>query len=269
VPIRSSDSFPEHAPAGAQRSGQPVDHRLVEALSGDAPTIEMFGALATRIVPGTATALSDYLGLAREEVEGRLASLERHGVIEPVTAPGAGGEAAYRTVRDALITDEEWAQFTPGQRRRMYMAVLSILNARIWSALENGGFDAHDTHVSCLPTDLDRRGYEDMVALTLDTLERARDIQAAVVQRRAEGAAEEDAIKAELMILHFRRTGGEDAAPPEPARDLRERVYDAGEDVADAVSLETPDWQALAAAARELAVLAQRLAATAPVPAAD
>lgn len=234
------------------------DERIPRVLD-DPRMYELFGLIGARVVEATATSLSRYMGLPHAEITRRLAVLEHSDLVEPVVA-ARGGEAVYRTTRDALLSDEDLAHFSPAHRRRLLSNALRVVDGRIWSALELGGFDAHDAHLSWTPLDLDVRGYEDMVRLALETLERARDIQAEVVQRRAEGVSDDAGAYTDLVILHFRREGGETVTPAAAATELREEIYRLSEDVADGLASAAPDMTKLAARARELAALAERLA---------
>lgn len=55
--------------------------------------------------------------------------------------------------------------------------------------------------MSWTPLDLDRQGYDDMVRLALDAVERARDIQAEVAERRAAGIAQDGGVYTDLMVM--------------------------------------------------------------------
>ena len=238
-----------------------VDEQIIR-LFDDPHIYELFGAVATRVVETTPSALSEYVGLPRAQVEQRLSALEQCDMVEPVAGTDAHEEPTYRTTRDALITDEEWSAFTPAHRRRLFTAALRNIDRRLWSAVERGGFDAQDTHVSWTPLDLDQEGYQAMVELALEMLERARDIQASVVQRRAGGADPTDSVTTDLMILHFRRSAeATDDAGVADIAPLREELYRGTEDLADGVAAEDLDAEQLAGRAQELMILLQRLAA--------
>lgn len=238
---------------------RPVDSRILELVED--PLAYVVFSVTTEAGAGTASAIAEFLGERQEDVAQRLVALERHGLVEAVGEPGS--ETAYRPTRDAMFTDDEYAAFTPEQRRTLFTMGLERMQARIGTSLADGGFDAHDTHVSWLPLDLDREGYDEAVRLTLATFERARDIQAGVVDRRVAGTSEGGDVRTDLMLLHFQRSSsGPTAAPARAATDLRERTYALADHIADAVAVHEPDWQVLAARAHELAALAQRLAAT-------
>jgi hypothetical protein len=253
--------------ADLARPAQPaLDPNILAAFS-DPLALEVFSSVTSRAVPATATAIAELLVDDRELIAGRLAALEGWKLLERVSDPsGAAAEPTFRATREALLTDEEWAQLVPGDRRRVLTPLLEMVTARIWSAFDRGGFDAPDVHVSRVPAELDREGYEEMVALGAELLERAREIQVGVVQRRAEGGAEAAPIKTELVFLHFLRHDGRTAPPAGAGDDLLERAFATSEDVADGLALAQPDWQSVAARAREMAALAERLGAAAPAP---
>ncbi|HEV2811939.1 MAG TPA: hypothetical protein VGW10_01700 [Solirubrobacteraceae bacterium] len=226
----------------------------------DALAVQVFSALTAPVVDGTPTAIAQFIGATVDEVMERLDLLQRHDLAEPVTG-STGPEAAYRATRDALVTDEEWALIPVAGRRRLFAAALEVIEERTWTAMARGGFDADDVHVSWVPADLDRQGYEDVVRVTAEALDRIRDIQAAVVQRRAEGASDGESVKTDLMLLHFRRAGDEAPAADELGLD-EERTYELSENVADGLTSEEPDWRGLAVPARQLAALVQQFGAT-------
>ena len=152
-----------------------------------------------------------------------------------------------------------WARLSVPTRRRLTAIGLDAIDERIQTSLGAGGFDADDSHVSWLPADLDREGYEDMVRLTLETLERVREIQAAVADRRADGSSDGETIRTDFVMLHFDRGHGPSAPPPEEVDALREEVFDVVDEVAAEVPEEQPNWRAVAARGRELVRLALRL----------
>ncbi|MDQ5807461.1 MAG: hypothetical protein M3320_02180 [Actinomycetota bacterium] len=224
--------------------------------------MQIFDALATAAVaPATASALGDHVGAERREVDRCIDRLVRWNIVEPVSRPRDGGEVAYRHTRDSLVTDEEWEQLPVADRRRLTALLLELIEEHAWAAFDRGGWDAADAHLSRLAADLDRQGYDDMVRLTLETLERARDIQAEVVNRRADGTSDGESVKTQLMILHF-QDGTEHAGDaPEVTDELLEELHAVAEAIADEAPVEAADLRAVAGNARSLLRLARRLGA--------
>lgn len=232
---------------------------IADALSdpGRAEVFEALGWLGT----ATADEIARFTTLPRAQTAEHLSVLEAHDLVEPIADAPTGGSAPYRATRETLITDEEWAEFPRALRRRLLARMLGRMDDRVRSALRRGGFDAADVHVSWMPTDLDGIGYQDVVRLLAETLHRAGDIQAAAVERRASGAADDIAVRSEIVLLHFRHEA-EDVEPEEdPAtRPLAERMHELADAIADEMPRERPDWHRVADDAAALAALARRRA---------
>lgn len=244
--------------AGPSRAAD--TRRMAEALS-DPLRSDIFDALCGWLPNATVGQLAEFLGEDAGIVARELAALEACDLVEPLGSATAhpGDSVPYRATRDGYISDEEWAEFPPDLRRRLLARTLDKMEERVRAAIGTGGFDSPDVHVSWLPTDLDGLGYQDMVRLLVETLNRARDIQVAAVQRRAEGSAEEAEIKTSLMIVHFLDGLGEPAgdrdSPP-----LMARMFALTEAIAEEVPSEKPDWHRVADSATSLAALARRRA---------
>jgi hypothetical protein len=236
--------------------------RLAEALAVPLHA-DVFDALCW-LANGTVPQLCQFLGHPAREIEGAVARLVEADVIEPIgPRPAAPGEpVAYRTTRDGLITDEEWAEFPPELRRRLLGRQVDKMYERMRDALNAGGFDPPDVHLSWMPADLDGIGYQDMVRLMEETLNRARDIQVATVERRAAGSSDGEEIKTSVMLLHFLEPPGA-ADGPEPK--VLERMKDLSAYLTGEVPAESPDWERIAESATTLAALARRRAAASVV----
>lgn len=227
---------------------------MAEALS-DPLRADIFDVLAGWLHTGTVEQIAQFLDQPADAVARELAVLEASDLVEPL----AGDPAPYRATRDGLFDDEEWAEFPAKLRVRFHARLLDKMHARIRSAINNGGFDAPDVHVSWMPTDLDGLGYQDLARLLVDTIYRAQDIQVAAVERRAAGAADDEVVRSSLMLVHFL----DDAPPggePERAAPLLARMFALTEAIAEEIPGETPDWHRIADSATELAALARRRA---------
>ncbi len=259
--MRGSEGVGDQSVLGGQAQRAAAGSRTTDALA-DALALQIFDALATgAVAPATASALSDLLGAERREVERRLVRLARWNIVEPVVSPREGDEVAYRHISDPLVTDEEWGQLPVSERRRLTALFLDFFEGHVWAAFDRGGWDAADTHLSRLPADLDRQGYDDMVRLTLETLERARDIQAEVANRRADGTSDGESLKTQLMILHFQHGTEHAGDAPEVTDELLEELHAVAEAIADEAPVEVADLRAVAGNARSLLRLARRLGA--------
>lgn len=256
----SSSDRGSHLKEVASTRGRPADARrmaeaLAEPLRGD-----IFDVLAGWKPTATAAQIAEFLGESPEAVARQLAILEECDLVEPLTGPPArpGDTPPYRATREGFISDEEWAEFPPELRRRLFARLLEKMNERIRSALGEGGFDEPEVHVSWLPTDLDGIGYSDMVRLLAETLNRARDIQVAAVERRAAGSADDEEIKSSVMLVHFLDDAA--SAAQEESTPALEQAFALADAIGDEVAAGSPDWHRLADAATALAALARRRA---------
>jgi len=232
---------------------------MVEARS-DPLRGDVFDVLAAWLPNATAGQIAEFLGEDADAVARELLVLEKSDLVEPLSAEPArpGDTPPYRVTRDGNITDEEWAQFPPELRRRLLARLLEKMNTRIRSAIAAGGFDGPDVHVSWMPTDLDGLGYQDVVRLLVETINRAGDIQVAAVERRAAGTADDEQIRSSLMLVHFIDDGGPaEEAQPAP---VAARMFALMETIADELPAESPDWSRIADSATALAALARRRA---------
>lgn len=232
---------------------------MAEALA-DPLRADIFDALTGLVPSATADQLAEMLGQPAADVQRALAMLEGCDLVEPIAEAGEATGAPYRATRQGFISDEEWAEFPPALRRRLLARLLDKMHERIRAAVGTGGFDAPDVHVSWFPTDLDGLGYQDLVALLAETLNRARDIQVAAVQRRADGTADELEVKTSLMIVHFLDGLGGPDAEDQASAPLLKRVFSLSEAIAEEVPRDAPDWHRIAESATALAALARRRA---------
>jgi DNA-binding transcriptional ArsR family regulator len=139
-------------------------------------------------------------------------ALRDAGCIELVRTEHRRGAVAhfYRPTRRAFLTDEQWAGLPVGIRRKLVAQTLSDVMGDARTAIDGEGFDHDRMHVSRTELELDEAGFEAMVELLDQTLDRALEIQADAINRRA-GAGPEAAAASPrqhrtlLGLLHFHR----------------------------------------------------------------
>jgi DNA-binding transcriptional ArsR family regulator len=145
------------------------------------------------------------LGESLGRVSYHVRQLADVGAIELVrTEPRRGAvEHFYRAVARAWFSDDDWAKL-PGTTRRALLAPnLEQIGADVRKAAEGTGFDDDRVHVSWTHLDLDDQAAQEMADLLTETIDRALEIQAAAVARRADGAGSSPTA---LAILHFGRS---------------------------------------------------------------
>ena len=178
-----------------------VDERLVKALTHP---------LRWRILEVLSRGVSSPREIA-EELDAKLGDVGYHvrrlhelGVIELVRTEQRRGAIKhfYKANSRAMLDNEHWARLPKAARRKLSGQTLDQIWSHVRQAIKRNGFDRDDVHVSFTTFELDEQGYADMVALVDATLERAMDIQAEVIGRRAEGG-DAETVKTELVQLHF------------------------------------------------------------------
>ncbi len=136
-------------------------------------------------------------------------ALREAGCIELVRTEHRRGAVAhfYRPTSRAFLTDEQWAGLPLGIRRRLVAQTLSDLVGDARGAAEGKGFDHEQVHVTRTELEVDEEGFEALVDLMNQTLDRALEIQAESINRRATGETEPDAPshRTLLGLLHFHR----------------------------------------------------------------
>lgn len=135
-------------------------------------------------------------------------------------------EHFYRATTVPMFSDEQWADLPPSVTRQMFGAALQDIFAHVSTAAEEGGFDHPETHVSWTALRLDEDGFDEVVGLLAEVLDKLPDIEARAAARRMEEARDgaETGVehRTEVVLLHFHRggtpTGGARAATAVQAR---------------------------------------------------
>jgi DNA-binding transcriptional ArsR family regulator len=152
--------------------------------------------------------LSRVLGEPLGNVAYHVKILLQNDAVELVdTRPVRGAiEHIYRASARPYFDDEHWASLPLSLRQGMFDNTLQKAWDHIVAAAENGGLDDPLTHVSWTTLDLDRQGYEEVVDVVNQTLERVLLVQAESAGRLAElPEAEQETERTELTILHYHR----------------------------------------------------------------
>ena len=158
--------------------------------------------------------LSQKLGRSLNLVAYHVRVLEKYDCIELVeTKPRRGAtEHFYRATRRQFLSDREWARMPKALRPGLSAAVLKAVFGDVDEAVAAGTFDEDDdVHLSRTPMVVDRAGWEEVVNLLNETLDRVLAIQAKSSERLAE--SEEESILSKVELMHFRspRPGAEPA----------------------------------------------------------
>ena len=179
-----------------------VDERLVKALTH--PLRWQILEVLNRGV-SSPREIAEELGAKLGDVGYHVRRLHELGVIELVRTEQRRGAIKhfYKANSRAMLDNDHWARLPKSARRQLTGQTLDAIWSHVRRAIKQSGFDRDDVHVSFTTFDLDDQGYADMVALVDATLERALEIQAEVMGRRAEGDDDGSSVKTELVQLHF------------------------------------------------------------------
>ncbi|HEX8086569.1 MAG TPA: helix-turn-helix domain-containing protein [Solirubrobacteraceae bacterium] len=194
-----------------------------------------------------------------QAVERSAATVRRHlRVLEDADAVerlrGERGATTFRTTSRYFFRDEEWAQLPVRLRRTLTSANLARIAGHVRSAVQSGGFDRVDSHLSWVATSLDEVAYEKVATLLNEALDQTTLLQAESDARRPDGVERPDELRTEVVMLHFVRAPGlQDEKPPlEDSTADRDRMYELLEALDDQLPRGAVDWDRIATIVREL-----------------
>jgi hypothetical protein len=108
-----------------------------------------------------------------------------------------------------FFTDRQFATLPVQTRRAVLDQDLQRISQDVSAAAASGGFDHPEAHVSWTALDLDQEGFDAVVKLLGDVLDRVLEIHAESAGRQAErGEKERAPLSTELAIMHFERPSG-------------------------------------------------------------
>lgn len=131
--------------------------------------------------------------------------LEELGCIELVkTAQRRGAtEHYYRGVTRSFLNKENWSELSSDAKGGVTVAGLKMIDDETRAALEADTFDSRDSrHLSCTPVKVDEQGWDDIMVLLDETLDRVLSIQGESVSRRAKADGAES-VRATISLLGF------------------------------------------------------------------
>jgi DNA-binding transcriptional ArsR family regulator len=115
--------------------------------------------------------------------------LEEFGLVELVRTRQVRGATQhfYRAIDRMAMDTREWAQLDITERRSMSKYGLQMIFGDVTIADEDGAFDARvDRHLSRVPQQVDEQGFDEVLQIHEEALERILAVQERVVARRAE-----------------------------------------------------------------------------------
>lgn len=148
--------------------------------------------------------LAQELDCPIRHVEYHLGILEGLGCVELVnTERSPGGKVIghhYRALKRFWFDRRSWAEVDPQKQPAFTMDILRLMGEDQTRALLAGMIDKGENHISRTPAIVDEIGYEDMLTLLTDTLDRIAEIQSESAERLQEGGTP---IATKVHIVQF------------------------------------------------------------------
>jgi hypothetical protein len=182
-----------------------IDRRLLR-LDPDSERLDTLVLLNERIAG--ATEVAELLGVSVSEAAGQLEEMCKAGLIEIVgeSTEEDGEGPLYRALVRALWSDEEWAELSREERRRLTAWILQLINADVDEALESGSFNSRiDAHSSRTASIVDEQGWRELTRLQADALEASFAVQAASAERLAERGEEGVTVMSVMLCFEMPR----------------------------------------------------------------
>jgi DNA-binding transcriptional ArsR family regulator len=176
------------------------DRRLVKAL-GHPVREHILAVLNERVA--SAREIGDEIGADVSSFYHHIEQLEELGCIERIESrPKRGAtEHFFRARRTVLLDDAAWRRIPSTLRSDLAGSFIQEMFDEAAAAIENGTLSSCDEHVSWLPANFDRQGWQETIALQDEMLARQMEIQEASAKRLASGS--EKPIAATIATLAF------------------------------------------------------------------
>ncbi len=213
--------------------------------------LRLLGALGDG--PKTAAALAAAVQTDARSVARHARPLQRLGLVE--ASGGPPHQRVYTAVRYPTLYDDAWDRLPVPARRAAAASALTHWHASAATAVDDGGFDRRDMHLTRTTFEFDEAGWRRAAAILMDALHRLSEL--------ADEPVEQPTVRATGMMLLF--DAPRDASPPErdePHGEFShaeglERAIDLAESLQEAVTREATPWPELVALADELRVVAR------------
>jgi DNA-binding transcriptional ArsR family regulator len=214
--------------------------------------LRIFGALDRR--PLTVGQLAAEIGEDRRCTLRHLRQLESAGVVCRASGPDG---PVFEARSSPYLSDNDYSRLPVAIRRAAVASCLAQIQATAAGALDGGGFDRDDIHVSRTSLTVDPGGWQRVADELAEALERVD----AVRDGTPGTAPAEGAVTATAVIMLFESGCGDLEQAERAASFSREeallRAWDLNEDLADLlVPDDRTDWNAIIQHADQLRVLA-------------
>jgi DNA-binding transcriptional ArsR family regulator len=180
--------------------------------------------------------------------------LEQAGLVQSTRSPQG---RTYALVGQLAFSDEEYGTLSAASREAAVAAALAHAHTAAAAALEGGGFDREDVHVSRTSLQLSEAQWQELADEFAQLLER--------IEAHKSASDDDAAIRASAVLMLFERPGAARAHPPTMHGDDAsfaiseglERSWKLSEELEDALHAPVTAWPEVIALADQLRVLAR------------
>ncbi|HWT95794.1 MAG TPA: winged helix-turn-helix domain-containing protein [Solirubrobacteraceae bacterium] len=201
--------------------------------------------------PRTIAELTQQLGAPDAVVRHHVGHLRQLGFVEQDTPED--GPDTYELLTSLVISDEEWGAMPVEARRAAAATSLTHTGARAVAAIDRGGFDRDDIHITRTTVTVDEAGWNRLTELFHALLRELRE-------RTSAPAPEGPAFQATGALMLFTDEQAERPAPP-AAPPPDEDALSAADALMDGLSgalVESPvDWESVEVLAERLRLVAR------------
>jgi DNA-binding transcriptional ArsR family regulator len=167
-----------------------IDQRLLR-LASEPLRLRTLTILSER--PAGVGEIAEALGMSPSEAGEHLRQMHAAGLVEPAgeVLGHRAIEPSYRAVLRVLWSDEEWAELSVAERRRVSAWIVHAINAEVCEALESGTFNSRtDAHTSHTVSMVDEEGWLELSRIHAEALEAILATKAASAERLADRGEE-------------------------------------------------------------------------------
>lgn len=194
-----------------------LDKRLAKSIAHDI-RLDLLRILYERMA--SPKELADFLNEGLSHLSYHIRELRDYGNIELVrTEPRRGAiQHYYRATTWPFVGSEEAKRLPKSTREQISATVLQAIISEAVGALHSGTFDSRtNRHVSWMPGVVNQRGFNRLMELQLETLERAQ----AIIEESAEDVAGtgQKGIEVIVSMMGFERSKSRAAGKPPPAEE--------------------------------------------------
>jgi DNA-binding MarR family transcriptional regulator len=161
-----------------------IDRSVVE-LAAEPVRYRVLAVLNER-PEATPSRVATDLAIELEAAKTALDYLSEHGMAARTPDP-VDGEPSYRALARALWTDEDLAELSVEERRRLHLWILGMVSADVERALASDSLIRNlDSHISRTVSTVDAQGWQELTQIQNDALGAVLAVEKAAAERLAE-----------------------------------------------------------------------------------